>query len=234
MSVAAAHVRIFLWHWPLSWSRPCFRTVSRRRLRASLRTVRVLVIAAAVVLLGIGAVWVGKHAPVPSNHLTASQLARDRKLDLAYRALKVRLGIRARRARALAQARNRWARRANRLCGSVTRSDWAALLRIHRAHSTAEILDILAGAEFAERRVLDELEALPRPPGRAGVRIRRMFGLYEKAYALEQDEFAVIRSGDHARLFHLVEQEFPLIEQADDIARGLNANVCADGVFADR
>lgn len=196
--------------------------------------VRTLAIAAAVVLLGIGAVWVGKHAPVPSNRPTASQLARDRKLELAYRALKVRLGIRARRARALAQARNRWAHRANRICGSIARSDWAALRRISRSHSSVEILDILAGAEVAERRVLDELKAVPRPPGRAGARIRRMFGLYERAYALERDAFAAIRGGDHPRLVRIVEQEFPFVERADKIARGLNANVCADGVFADR
>jgi hypothetical protein len=191
-------------------------------------------VVAALVLLGIGAVWVGKHAPVPSNRPTASQLARDRKLELAYRALKVRLGIRARRARALAQARNRWARRANRICGSIARADWAALRRISRAHSTVEILDILASAEIAERRVLDELEALPRPPGRARVRIRRMFGLYEKAYALEREAFAAIRGGDHPRLARIVEQEFPFVQRADEIARDLNANVCADGVFADR
>ena len=187
-----------------------------------------------MVLLGVGALWVGKHAPVPSNRPSASQLARDRKLEIAYRALKVRLGIRARRSRALARAQNRWARRANRLCGSVARSDWAALGRIRRAHSRLEILDTLAGAEVAERRVLDELEALPRPPGRAGARIRRMFGLYEQAYALEQEGFDAIRGGDRPRLVRILEQEFPFIERADGIARDLNANVCADGVFADR
>jgi hypothetical protein len=196
--------------------------------------VRALAIAAVAVLLGIGAFWVGEHAPVPSNRPTASQLARDRRLEIAFRGLKVRLGIRARRARALARARNRWARRANRLCGSVARSDWAALGRIRRTHSTAEVLDIFASAEVAERRVLDELEALPRPPGRARVRIRRMFALYEKAYAFEPDEFAAIRAGDLPRLVRIVEQQLPFVDRADEIARDLNANVCADGVFADR
>jgi hypothetical protein len=217
-----------------SWPVPRFRTANRRHPRASLRTVRVLAIAAATVLLGVGAVWVGKHAPVPSNRPSASELARDRQLELAYRSLQVRLGIRERRARALARARNRWAHRANRICGSVARADWAALRRINRAHSTVEILNILASAEVAERRVLDELEALPRPPGRAGARVRRMLGLYEKAYALDREAFAAIRGGDHPRLFRIVEQELPLVERADEIARDLNANVCADGVFADR
>jgi hypothetical protein len=196
--------------------------------------VRALAIAALTVLLGIGAVWVGKHAPVPSNRPTTSQLARDRRLELAYRALQKRIGVDARRARALARARNRWARRANRLCGSVARSDWAALARIHRAHSTAEILDIFASAEVAERRVLTELETLPRPPGRAGVRIRRMFGLYEKAYAQEPAEVAALRAGDRPRLARIVVQVLSFIDAADDIARDLGANVCADGVFADR
>jgi hypothetical protein len=187
-----------------------------------------------LVLLGVGAVWVGKHAPVPSNRPTASQLARDRKLEIAYNALEVRLGIRARRARALARARNRWARRANRLCGSVARSEWAAIGRIRRTHSRVEILDILASAEIGERRVLDELEALPRPPGRAGVRIGRMFSLYEKAYALDREAFAAMRGGDRSGLVRILRQELPFVERADAIARDLNANVCADGVFADR
>jgi hypothetical protein len=187
-----------------------------------------------MVLLGVGAVWVGKHARVPSNRPTASQLARDRRLELAYRALKVRLGIGARRARALARARNRWAHRANRICGSVARADRAALRRINRAHSAAEILDILARAEVAGRTVLDKLEALPRPPGRAGVRVRRMLALYEKAYALDQEAFAAIRRGDRPSLDRILEQELPLVERGDEITRDLNANVCADGIFADR
>jgi hypothetical protein len=187
-----------------------------------------------MVLLGVGAVWVGKHAPVPSNRPTASQLARDRKLELAYRALQVRIGTKARRARALARARNRWARRANRICGSVTRADVAALRRLNRAHSAAEILDILARAEVAGRTVLDKLEALRPPPGRAGVRVRRMLSLYERAYSLDQEAFAAIRRGDRPRLVRLLEQELPLVQRGDEIARDLNANVCADGVFADR
>jgi hypothetical protein len=185
-----------------------------------------------MVLLGIGAVWVGKHAPVPSNRPTASELARNRRLELAYHALQVRLDVRARRARALARARHRWAHRANRICGSVARTDLAALRRINRAHSTAEVLDILARAEVAGRTVLDKLEALPRPPGRAGVRVRRMLGLYEKAYALDQEAFAAIRRGDRARLVRILEQEIPLAQRGDVIARDLGANVCADGVFA--
>jgi hypothetical protein len=186
-----------------------------------------------VVLLGIGAFWVGKHAPVPSHHPTASQLARSRRLEVSYRALEVRLRIRARRARALARARNRWAHQANRICGSSARATWAALNRISRAHSKLEMLDILASAEVAERRVLDELEALPRPPGRTRVRIRRMFGLYERAYALEREAFAALQAGDRSRLARVLEQELPLAERADEIVYDLNAKVCGDA-FADR
>src|SRR5205809_7564701 len=97
-----------------------------------------------MVLLGIGAVWVGKHAPVPSNHPSLSQLARERKAELAYRALQKRIRAGARRRRALERARARWARRANGICGSVARADLAALRRIKRTTSRAEALDILS------------------------------------------------------------------------------------------
>jgi hypothetical protein len=82
--------------------------------------------------------------------------------------------------------------------------------------------------------VLDKLEALPRPPGRAGVRVRCMLGLYEKAYTLDREAFAAIRRGDRPRLVRILRQELPLVGRGDAIARDLNANVCADGVFADR
>jgi hypothetical protein len=55
-----------------------------------------------------------------------------------------------------------------------------------------------------------------------------------KAYAFEPDEFAAIRAGDLPRLVRIVEQQLPFVDRADEIARDLNANVCADGVFADR
>jgi hypothetical protein len=193
----------------------------------------VLAIAAAVVLLGVGAVWVGKHAPVPSNHPSASQLARNRKLERVNRALGRRLRAQARRARQLERARRLWARRANRICGSVARADRAALGRITRAKSAPEILDILSSVEATGRRVLDELEALPPPPGRAAVRVRRMLSLYEKTYALDQAAVTSIRRGDRAGLIRILKREIPLSERGDEIARNLDANVCADGVFAD-
>jgi hypothetical protein len=61
-----------------------------------------------------------------------------------------------------------------------------------------------------------------------------MLALYEKAYSLDQEAFAAIRHGDHARLVRILRQEIPLSERGDEIARGLNANVCADGPFAGR
>ena len=194
---------------------------------------RVLAIAAVVILLGVGAVWIGKHAPVPSNHPSASELARDRKLERANGTLTRRLRARARRARQLERARRLWARRANRICGSVARADRAALGRITRAKSAAEVLDILSTVEATGRRVLDELEALPPPPGRAAARVRRMLSLYEKAYALDQAAVAAIRRRDRAGLVRILRREIPLSERGDAIARDLDANVCADGIFAD-
>ena len=185
-------------------------------------------------LLGLGAVWVGKHAPVPSNHPSASQLARDRKLELAYNALQRRIGASARRRRALDRARNRWAHRANRICGSVARANWAALRRAAQTKSRAQALDVLSTVEVRGRSVLDELEALRPPPGRTGRRVRRMLGLYEKTYALDREAFDALRRGDRAGVARILRQEGPLSEQGDAIARDLGANVCADGVFADR
>jgi hypothetical protein len=193
----------------------------------------VLAIAAVMVLLGVGAVWVGKHAPVPSNHPSAAQLARERRAELAYRALQRRIRVGARRARARERARIRWAHRANRICGSVARADWAALRRIGRTTSQAEALDILSRIEVQGRSVLDKLEALPRPPGRTARRVKRMFDLYEKTFALDQAAFAALRSGDRAGVIRIVRREIPLSEQGDAIARDLGANVCADGIFAD-
>jgi hypothetical protein len=185
-----------------------------------------------MVLLGIGAVWVGKHGPVPSNHPTASQLARERKAEIAYRALQKRIRADARRARARDRARVRWVRRANRICGSVARADLAALRRVARTTSQAEALDILSRIEVQGRSVLDKLEAVPRPPGRTARRVGRMFDLYEKTFALDQSALAALRSGDRAGVVRIVRREIPLSEQADAIARDLGANVCADGVFA--
>ena len=101
-------------------------------------------------------------------------------------------------------------------------------------HSTAEIVAILSTVEATGRRVLDGLEALPPPPGRAAARVRRMLSLYEKTYALDQAALAAIRRGDHLGLLRILQQEAPLVERGDEIARDLNANVCAAGVFADR
>jgi hypothetical protein len=185
-----------------------------------------------MVLLGIGAVWVGKHAPVPSNHPSASQLARERRAEIAYRALQKRIRADARRARARERARVRWVRRANRICGSVARADFAALRRVARTASQAEALDILSRIEVQGRSVLDKLEALPRPPGRTARRVRRMFDLYEKTFALDRSALAALRSGDRAGVVRIVRREIPLSEQGDAIARDLGANVCADGVFA--
>jgi len=187
-----------------------------------------------MILLGVGAVWVGKHAPVPSNHPSASQLARERKLELAYHALQKRITASARRRRALERARVRWARRANRICGSVAQANWAVLRRATQTTSRAEALDILSSVEVRGRRVLDELEALQPPPGRTARRVRRMLALYEKTYALDREAFAVLRRGDRSALARILRQEIPLSEQGDEIARDLGANVCADGVFADR
>ena len=82
--------------------------------------------------------------------------------------------------------------------------------------------------------MLDELEALQPPPGRTGRRVRRMLGLYEKTYALDQEAFDALRRGDRAGVARILRQEGPLSQQGDAIARDLGANVCADGVFADR
>src|SRR5437868_3015726 len=136
-----------------------------------------------MVLLGIGAVWVGKHAPVPSNHPSAAQLARERKAEIVYRALQKRIAVDARRSMARARARARWARRANRICGSVVRTDRAALGRIRRTTSRAQALDLLGRVEVRGRTVMRQLEALPRPPGRTGRRVRLMLDLYDKAFA---------------------------------------------------
>jgi hypothetical protein len=186
-----------------------------------------------MVLLGLGAVWVGKHAPVPSNHPSAAQLARERRAELAYRALQRRIRVGARRARARERGRIRWTHRANRICRSVTRADWAALRRIGRTTSQAEALGTLSRIEVEGRSVLDQLEALPRPPGRTARRVKRMFDLYEKTFALDQAAFAALRSGDRAGVIRIVRREIPLSEQGDAIARDLGANVCADGIFAD-
>ena len=187
-----------------------------------------------MVLLGIGAVWVGKHAPVPSNRPSAAELARDRKLERMNRAFGRRLRARARRARALERARHLWARRANRVCGSVARADRAALGRLAHAQTAAEVLDIVSKVGAEGRRILDDLEALPPPPGRAAKRVKRMLSLYEQAYALDQEAFAAIRRGDRAGVLRILRREIPLGERGDEIARDLDANVCADGVFADR
>jgi hypothetical protein len=185
-----------------------------------------------MILLGLGAVWVGKHAPVPSNKPSSSELARDRKLERAYRARGRRLHARARRRRQLERARNLWARRANTICRSVVRADRAALGRITRIQSPTELLDLLETLEGTSRRVLDELEALPPPPGRAA-RVRRMLSLYEKAFALDQAAVEAIRRGDRPGFIRVVQRELRLGELGGAIARDLDANVCADGVFAD-
>jgi hypothetical protein len=192
-----------------------------------------LAIAAVVVLLGVGAVWVGKHAPVPSNHPSASQLARERKAELVYRALQKRIAVNARRSRARERARARWARGANRICRSVVRADRAALGRIRRTTSRAEALDILGRVEVQGLTVMRKLEALSRPPGRTGRRVRRMLELYDKAFALDRAAFVALRSGDRARLVRILEQQTPIGLRGDAIARDLGAHVCADGVFAD-
>jgi hypothetical protein len=195
--------------------------------------VRGLAIAAVIVLLGVGAVWVGNHAPVPSNRPSASELVRGRKLERSNRALVRRLRARERRMRALERGRRLWARRANRVCRSVARADRAALGRLLRAQSAAEVVDILSRVSAESRRVLDELAALPPPLGRSATRVRRMLSLYEQAYALDQAAFAAIRRGDRAGVIRVLRREIPLSERGDEIARGLDANVCADGVFAD-
>jgi hypothetical protein len=195
--------------------------------------VRGLAIAAVMVLLGVGAVWVGKHAPVPSNHPSAAQLARERKAELAYRALRKRIAVNARRSRALARARVRWARRANNICRSVVRTDRAALRRVERTTSLAEALDILGRAEVQGRSVMARLEALQPPPGRTARRVKRMLDLYDKAFALDQAAFVALRNGDRAGLVRILQREIPIGERGDAIARDLGATVCADGVFAD-
>jgi hypothetical protein len=191
-------------------------------------------IAAVTVLLGIGAVWVGKHAPVPSNRPTASQLARDRRLEFAYRALQVRLGVRARRERALARARNRWARRANRICGTAVSVDRIAFRRLVRGgQSLPELRAMITRIEDASRTVLRGLEALPPPPGRAAA-FKRMLSAYEGGFALNEEMVAAFRRGQTAGVLRIIQRAARLNLEGDDIARDLGANVCADGIFADR
>ena len=115
----------------------------------------------------------------------------------------------------------------------MTGAERAAIGRITRARSAAEIIDILSGVEATGRRVLDELEALPPPPGRAAARVKRMLSLYEQTYALDQQAFAAIQRGDRAGLARILRREISLSERGDEIARDLDANVCADGIFAD-
>jgi hypothetical protein len=185
-----------------------------------------------MVLLGVGAVWVGKHAPVPSNKPTASELARDRRLERINRAIGRRLRIRARHARRLERARRLWARRANKICGSANRADRASLVRLMRAKSPTEVVGIVSRVEVEGRRVLNELEALPPQPGRTAARVRRMLSLYEQTYALDVAATAALRRGDRAGFIRAVRRELPLGERGDAIARDLGADVCGED-FAD-
>jgi hypothetical protein len=181
-----------------------------------------------MVLLGVGAVWVGKHAPVPSNKPTASELARDRRLERINRAIGRRLHVRARHARRLDRARRLWARRANKICGTANKADRAAFIRLMRAKSPTEVVDVVSRAEVEARRVLDELEALPLPPGRAAARVRRMLSLYEQTYAFDRAATDAIRRGDRAGFIRAVRRELPLGERGDAIARDLGADVCGE------
>src|ERR687885_2995108 len=107
------------------------------------RLLRVFLLAALLILLGVGAVWIGKHAPVPSNRASARELARVRKLERTHRALVRRLRARARRAEALERARTRWARRANGICRRGGGVERVALRRIWQARAAGEFFELL-------------------------------------------------------------------------------------------
>ena len=194
---------------------------------------RALAVAAVVILLGVGAVWVGKHAPVPSNRPSASELARDRALAHADRALTRRLRARARRVRARERARARWARRANRICETAVPLDRTAFRRLTRGgQSIPELLAMISRIEDANRTVLNDLEALPPPPGRRAA-FKRMLSAYEKGFAQNEEMVAALRRGQTAAVLPMIRRAARLNIEGDDIARELGANVCADGMFAD-
>jgi hypothetical protein len=196
------------------------------------RVLRVLLLAALLILLGVGAVWVGKHAPVPSNRASARELARVRKLERAHRALVRRLRARARRAEALERARTRWARRANGICRRAVGVERTALRRIGQARSAGEFFDVLSTTQGESRAVLSELEALPPPPGRAAS-FQRMVRAYEAGSSLGDEAVAALRRGDAAGALRIVQRALRVGEHGDEVARNLGAYVCADGIFAD-
>jgi hypothetical protein len=87
--------------------------------------------------------------------------------------------------------------------------------------------------EDASRMVLRGLEALPPPPGRAAA-FKRMLSAYERGFALNEEMVAAFRRGQTAGVLRIIQRAARLNLEGDDIARDLGANVCADGIFADR
>jgi len=90
---------------------------------------------------------------------------------------------------------------------------------------------MISRIEDASRTVLKGLEALPPPPGRTAA-FRRMLAAYEQGFALDEEMVAALRRGQTAGFLPLIQRAARLNLKGDDIARELDASVCADGIFA--
>jgi hypothetical protein len=98
--------------------------------------------------------------------------------------------------------------------------------------SIPELLAMISRIEDANRTVLNDLEALPPPPGRRAA-FKRMLSAYERGFAQNEEMVAALRRGQTAAVLPMIRRAARLNIEGDDIARELGANVCADGMFAD-
>jgi hypothetical protein len=102
---------------------------------------------------------------------------------------------------------------------------------VRGGQSLPQLLQMISRIENASRTVLQNLKALPPPPGRAAA-FTRMLRAYEQGFALEEEMVAAPRRGQIAGVLPLIQRAARLNVKGDDIARDLDANVCADGIFA--
>lgn len=154
---------------------------------------RELIGVAVLALFGLGAVWAGKHLPLPHQEKSAAEVAREATLDPQV-----------------------WGGRANKICGRIDRRLRADARRLRRASSREQALRRLTAIQADFVSGFLELQALPVPPT-VERRVDRLFRLYRLELGLYDRLTQAFRAGDRAKYLAILKR----IERGSARHRGL-------------
>ena len=183
---------------------------------------------ALMALLGVGAVWTGKHLPLPYEPTAGvSDRAQQVRLERQYARFVRRVRVNAARARHARAARNAWARSANGICAGLVRRVRAETKQAGLA--TLDVrLRLLRTTEETASAAVGDLDALPAPRSIAR-RVDRLLGLYRTELDSIDRLAEAFRAGDAAEAIGVLGRLRTLGLRDQTLASRLGANLCAYG-----